>query len=166
MNEIADKMLFAGYAVVGCLASYATFKILTKYWFKPMFKTYRFLKSQSFCMNQKLEEKYGNGLAVIAGGKSGMSTTWAAYLASVGVKTVLLIGGDQEKMDNQKKVLSENKSEDNKLTVLTYLYDFAKRHTEEEKQAITDYCTKLMEDNDNHCPILINNVAVSHEIYK
>ena len=50
MNDIADKMLFAGYAVVGCLASYATFKILTKYWFKPMFKTYRFLSSQSFNM--------------------------------------------------------------------------------------------------------------------
>ena len=50
MNEVADKMLFAGYAIVGCLASYATFKILTKFWFKPMFRTYRFLSSQSFCM--------------------------------------------------------------------------------------------------------------------
>ena len=45
MNYIADKMILAGYAVVGCLASYATYKILSKCIFKPMFRTYRFLRN-------------------------------------------------------------------------------------------------------------------------
>ena len=61
-------------------------------------------------------------------------------------------------MDNQKKIL---KSENQELTVLTYLYDFSKRHLDEEKTAITDYLTKLMEENDYHCSILINNIAVT-----
>lgn len=45
MNFIADKMIFAGYCVVGCLASYATYAILTKYLIRPFASTYRFLKN-------------------------------------------------------------------------------------------------------------------------
>ena len=98
MNFIADKMIFVGYAVVGCLASYATYKILTKYLIKPAMSTYRFLTNQSRNVGDQVEEKYGRGLAVIAGGKSGMSTTWSAYLIKIGIKTVLLIGGSMEKL--------------------------------------------------------------------
>mgnify|MGYP006955093302 FL=1 len=47
MNYIADKMIFAGYCIVGCLASYATYKILTKWLIKPFASTYRFLTNQS-----------------------------------------------------------------------------------------------------------------------
>lgn len=93
-------MIFAGYAVVGCLASYATYKILSKYLVKPAFATYRFLTNQSRNVGELIEEKYGRGLAIIAGGKSGMSTTWAAYLKKIGIKTILLIGGDMEKLEN------------------------------------------------------------------
>lgn len=107
MNFIADKMIFAGYAVVGCLASYATYKILTKYLFKPALSIYRFLGNQSSDLAIKIDEKFGNGLAIIAGGKSGMSTTWAAYLCKIGIKTILLIGGDLEKLEMQKKLLVE-----------------------------------------------------------
>ena len=46
-NFIADKMIFAGYAIVGCLASYATYKILAKWIIKPAMSTYRFLTNQS-----------------------------------------------------------------------------------------------------------------------
>lgn len=46
-NYIAEKMILAGYAIVGCLASYATYKILTKYLIKPFTSTYRFLTNQS-----------------------------------------------------------------------------------------------------------------------
>ena len=60
-----------------------------------------------------------------------MSTAWAAYLIrSIGIKTVVLIGGDQVKLDNQKKYLRESiiSSEDvDKVTVLTYCYDFSTR---------------------------------------
>ena len=96
MNFIADRMILAGYTVVGCLASYATYKILTKCLFKPMFRTYRFLSNQASDVSAKIGEKYGKGLAIIAGGKSGMSTTWASYLIRLGVQTVLLIGGDKD----------------------------------------------------------------------
>ena len=47
MNFIAEKMILAGYAIVGCLASYASYKILTKYIVKPFAHTYRFLTNQS-----------------------------------------------------------------------------------------------------------------------
>lgn len=43
MNFIAEKMIWAGYGLVGALASYATYKILTKFLIKPVRKTYRFL---------------------------------------------------------------------------------------------------------------------------
>ncbi len=59
MNFIADKMIWAGYAFVGCLASYATYKILTKYLIKPFSSTYRFLTNQSGNVKEKLQEKYG-----------------------------------------------------------------------------------------------------------
>lgn len=45
MNFIADRMIWTGYAVVGCLASYATYKILTKYLIKPFCNTARFLRN-------------------------------------------------------------------------------------------------------------------------
>jgi len=43
MNFIAEKMILAGYALVGCLASYATLRIFSKYLIKPVKSTYRFL---------------------------------------------------------------------------------------------------------------------------
>ena len=46
-NYIADKMIWAGYAVVGCLASYATYKIVTRFIIRPFWDTYRFLTNQS-----------------------------------------------------------------------------------------------------------------------
>ena len=107
MNFIADRMILAGYAIVGCLASYATYKILTKFLVKPMVMTYSFLNNQSIDMASAIDEKYGRDLAIIAGGQSGMSTTWSAYLANLGFKTILLIGGDQEKLDKQKKLIEE-----------------------------------------------------------
>lgn len=38
-------------------------------------------------------------MAVIFGGKSGMTTTYSAYLAEVGYETILLIGGNLEKLE-------------------------------------------------------------------
>ena len=72
-----------------------------------MVMTYRFLNNQSIDMASAIDEKYGRDLAIIAGGQSGMSTTWSAYLANLGFKTILLIGGDQEKLDKQKKLIEE-----------------------------------------------------------
>ena len=74
---------------------------------------------------------------------------------------MLLLGSDAEKMEREKKVLIDNAGEDQEFTVLTFLYDFSKRHNDEEKTAITEYLTKLMEENDYHCSILINNIAVT-----
>ena len=68
-----------------------------------MVRTYRFLSNQASDIAGKIEDRYGNGLAIIAGGKSGMSTVWAAYLIRIGFKTVLLIGGDKDKLESQKK---------------------------------------------------------------
>mgnify|MGYP001626828109 CR=1 FL=1 len=99
MNYIADKMIWAGYAFVGCLASYATYKILTKYLIKPFRSTYRFLTNQSGNVREKLQEKYGQGFVVICGDRNGLQATYAAYLAEMGFKTILLISGDQQKLE-------------------------------------------------------------------
>ena len=98
MNFIAEKMIWAGYAVVGTLASYATYKILTKFLIKPIRSTYRFLTNQSRDVKQIFHEKYGKGMAVIAGTRSGLSMTYAAYLAEIGYSTILMISNDAEKL--------------------------------------------------------------------
>ena len=165
MNFIADRMILAGYAIVGCLASYATYKILTKFLVKPMLGTYRFLTNQSRDMASVIDEKYGKDLAIIAGGRSGMSTTWAAYLANLGFKTILLIGGDQEKLDKQKKVL-EDERKNEEMQILTFKFDFAKRSEASDKNALSEYVTKLMSENEHHCSILINNIALCQEQYQ
>ena len=94
-----------------------------------------------------------------------MATTWAAYLIKLGIKTVLLIGGDKVKLETQKKLLLEE-NPDSEVTVLIYQFDFSKRLEEAQKQKIIHYITKLMAENENHCSILVNNIALSQDAFK
>ena len=124
MNFIAEKMIWTGYAVVGCLASYATYKILMKWFVKPVRSTYRFLTNQSRDVKALLHEKYGNGFAVVAGNRSGLLMTYAAYLAEMGFSTILLIAQDKEKLQQQKEALLKIRKGDKNFTVLWYVYNF------------------------------------------
>ena len=99
MNFIADKLIWAGYAIVGGLASYAVLKIFGTYLVQPFMNTYRFLTNQSRNVQTTLSSRYGNGLAVICGQKSGMSPTYSRYMSEMGFKTILLISGSQEKLE-------------------------------------------------------------------
>ena len=102
MQYITDRMIWAGYALVGCLASYATYKILTKYLVKPIRSTYRFLTNQSQNMGKMMESRFGKGLVVVAGAHSGLQMTYAAYLLEIGYTDILLIGASAEKLEKVK----------------------------------------------------------------
>ena len=118
-------MIFAGYCVVGCLTSYATYKIVTKYMIKPFASTYRFLSNQSRDVKGVIASKYGSGLAVICGGTSGLSMTYSDYLAELGFETILLIQANSDKMLALKeRLLKRHKKHDRQLFILTYEYDF------------------------------------------
>ena len=111
MNFIADNFILAGYAIVGCLASYATYKIVTKYFIKPFASTYRFLTNQSRDVDTILAEKYGKGLAIICGSNTNMKNAYGKYLEAMGYETIVLFGGDLEALEKQKQELLKRRAD-------------------------------------------------------
>ena len=111
-------------------------------------------------MKQIFHEKYGKGMAVIAGTRSGLQMTYAAYLAEIGYSTILMIANDAEKLAEYKqKLLKQHKGTQN-LAVMWYEYDFSKANSDKEKQDLADYVTRVAKTTDNHCSVLVNNLAM------
>jgi len=53
-------------------------------------------------MDKKIHDKYGKGLAIVAGNRSGLLNTYASYLAEIGYGTILLVANNAEKLEEQK----------------------------------------------------------------
>ena len=87
--------------------------------------------------------------------------TYAAYLAAMGYKTVLLISGDLDKLAQQKQKLVKTMKNDKEFTVLTYCFDFTKRQTQEKVDKLEEYVTRVAAKFENHCSVLVNNIATT-----
>lgn len=127
MNEIADNFILARNILVGSLAFYAGYSILTRFVIKPFVQTFKFLSNQTRNLKQDLHKKYGKGIAVIAGSTSGLGPTYANYLSELGFKTLLLIDVDDEALSKQKAELLKRKKLESTLNVHTHHFDFSER---------------------------------------
>ena len=96
MNEIADNFILARNILIGTLAFYAGYSILTRFIIKPFVKTFKFLSNQTRNLKQDLSKKYGHGLVVIAASTSGLGPIYANYLVRLGFNTILLIDSDED----------------------------------------------------------------------
>ena len=116
-------------------------------------------------MSNLIEKKYGRGLAVVAGNGSGLTMTYAAYLVQIGYETILLVGTDEERLEQQKKQLLKQKQDGKELSVMWYAYDFHKANTDKEKEDLEKYVSRVVETCGNHCSILVNNLSIEHDSF-
>jgi hypothetical protein len=128
MNEIADNFILARNIFIGSLAFYAGYSILTRFIIKPFVKTFKFLSNQTRDLKHDLRQKYGNGIAIVAGSTTGLGPNYASYLRKLGFETILLIDSDEDALSKQKAEILKYKKPDSKLNVHTHVFDFNERH--------------------------------------
>ena len=50
--------------------------------------------------------------------------------------------------------------------MLTYPFNFSKRQTQESRDKLESYITKAAAEYENHCSVLVNNIAVTQRLFK
>ena len=106
---------------------------------------------------------------MIFGDKSGMMSTYATYLVEVGYETILIVAHDQQRMEDLKERLQKKYKKryaDGKLSILTYKYELNGEVDHDSLGELADYTKLLAKDFNNHCSVLVNNIAESMEEFK
>jgi len=78
----------------------------------------------------------------------------------------LLISNDAEKLAEQKQKLQKQFKGKRDLAVMWYAYDFSKTNSDKEKSDLAEYVARVAKTCDNHCSVLVNNLAMQYSRFQ